>query len=115
MEMCDLAVGVLQTGTMRAMNIFGLGGKIPGRVQSDQPGGVDGSHGRQQTGFIKSPMQSIKEPKELARFHRVQCLAEVVVARDGGHLKKGTGVVASAGFFHVLLEAQEGRTLGEED
>ena len=96
------------------MDVLGLGGKIPGGVQRDQPGVAHRPHGLQQTCFRKGAVQLIKEAKEVARFDRIQGLADVIIRGDLFHLEKGVGVVVATGLFHVLLKAQEGGTLGEE-
>src|SRR5258708_27541740 len=51
----------------------------------------------------------------MLRWNRVERLADVIVTGDLLHEEERTGVVATRGFFHVLLEAQEGRALGEEN
>ena len=46
---------------------------------------------------------------------RVQRLANVIVGGDALNLEQTAGIVAGAGLFHVPLETQERRTLGEEN
>ena len=96
------------------MDVFGLGGKVPGGVQRDEPGATHRPHGRQQTGLIEGAVQFIKETEQVAGFDRIKGLADVIVRGDALDLEERTGVVATARRFHVLLETQERRALGEE-
>jgi hypothetical protein len=80
--MSDLAGGVLEAGAVLAVNVFGLRGEIPGGVQEDEPGVLDRAHGLQQPRFRKSLVQIIKETKQFTRFHRVERLADVIIARN---------------------------------
>ena len=76
---------------------------------------MNGPHGRQQTQFIEGPVQIIEERHQMFRRDRVERLTEVIVRGDALDLEKRAGVVAGAGLFHVPLETQERRTLGEEN
>ena len=51
----------------------------------------------------------------MARFHRIEHLSNVVIARDGLDLKQGTGVVTPSGLLHRLLVTQKRRALSEKD
>jgi len=98
-----------------AVDVFGLRGEIPRGIQRDEPGVLHRAHGLQQTRFIKSLVQIIKEAEQLARLDRVEHLTDVVITGDALDAKEGTGVVAAVRLLHVLLETQEGGTLGKED
>jgi hypothetical protein len=76
---------------------------------------LDRPHGRQQTQFIEGPVQIIEERHQMFRRDRVQRLTDVIVRGDALDLEKRAGVVAGAGLFHVPLETQKRRTLGEEN
>lgn len=113
--MSGLALGVSDTGTVGAMDALGLGGKIPGGIQGDESGAAHGPHGLQHARLIEGLVQIIKEAEEVVRLDRVERLADVVIGGDTLDLEEGTGVVASAGLLHLLLETQERGALGEED
>jgi hypothetical protein len=113
-EMSGVVLAVLDAGTIGAVDVFGGGGKVPGSVDRDEPGAAHRAHGLQQTRLRKGLVQVIKETKKVARLDRVERLADVIVGGDALHLEKRSGVVPARGFFHVLLKAQEGGTLGEE-
>ena len=114
-KMRALALGVLNAGTVRAMDVFGLGRKIPGGVQGDESGVADGPHGLQQSFLLEGLVQIIEQTVEVMRFDRVEDLADVIVSGDALDLKERAGVVASVGLFHSSLETQERGVLGEKD
>ena len=114
-KMRDLAVGVRDAGTVGAVDIFGGGGKVPRRIQRDEPGVLHRAHGRQHTQFIKGPVEIIEQFHQMLRRDRVERLADVIVGGDACDSEEGAGVIAAAGLFHVPLETQERGTLGEED
>jgi len=114
-EMNELAFGVAEAGTMAAVNVLRLGREIPGGVQGDEAGLLNGPHGFEQTGFIKGLVQVIKEAEKAGSFDGVQRLADVVIAGNVLDLEERPSVVAADDLLHVLLETQEGRALGEED
>lgn len=72
-------------------------------------------HRLEQTGLRKALVQVIEEAENLGGFNRIERLADVIIAGDALDLEQRPGVVAAGGFFHVLLETEEGRTLREED
>ena len=108
------AVRVPETGTLRAMNVFGLRGEIPRRISCDEPGVLDGPHGRPQTLLSKGFMQIIEPLHQRFRRNRVERLAKVIIRGAGLDLEKRAGINAGAGQFHVPLETQERGALGEE-
>ncbi len=114
-EMSDLAFGVPEAGTVRAVNVFGLGREMPSGVQRDEQGVLHRPYGFEQTRFGKGLVQIIKQAEKVGSFDRVEYLAKVVIARNALDLKEGMGVVAAAGFFHVLVETEEGGTLGKKN
>jgi hypothetical protein len=96
------------------MNVFGLRGKIPGGVQGDEAGVMDCAHRWQQAGLLESLVQIVKEAEEVAGLHRVERLADLVVARDAPDPEQRPSIVAPLGLLHVLLKAQKRGALGEE-
>ena len=114
-EMRDLPLGVAEAGTARAMNVFGLRGKVPSGIQRDEPGVSHRPHGGEQTGLIEGLVQIIKQTEQVAGGNRIKRLADVIVSGDAPDLEQGTGVVTPARLLHVLLETQERRALSEED
>jgi hypothetical protein len=60
-------------------------------------------------------VEIIKQTEEVAGFNRIERLADVIVGGNVLDLEQGTGVVATARLFHVLLETQERRALREKD
>ena len=114
-EMSRVALGMTDGRTVGTMDVFGLGGKIPCGIQRDQARLAHRAHGPEQTAFIKSLMQIVKKAEQMTRFDWVECLADVIIAGDLFHQEERTGIVATAGLFHVLLETEEGGALGEEN
>lgn len=114
-KMGDPAVGVAETGTVGAVDVFGGGGEIPGGIQREEPGAAAGAHGLEQTALVEGAMRFLEETEEMLRLDRVQHLADVIVRRDALDLEERAGVVAAAGRLHVLLEAQERGALREEN
>jgi hypothetical protein len=96
------------------VDVFGLRGEVPRRIQRDEPRVSDRAHGREHTQFIEGPVQIIEERHQMFRLDRVERLADVIVGGDALDLEKRAGIVAGAGLFHVPLETQERGTLGEE-
>lgn len=68
---------MLDTRTVRAMDVFGLGREIPGGVQGDEPGVAHGPHGLEQTDLIEGLVQLIKETKQMPGRDRVERVASV--------------------------------------
>ena len=114
-EMSGRSVRVPEAGTMGAMDVFGLRGKIPGGIQRDEAGVADGAHLLQQPRLVESLVEIVKETEEMTGLNRIERLADVIVAGNAFDLKERAGVVATAGLFHGLLETQERRALGEKD
>ncbi len=69
-EMRGLAARVLKAGTTGAVDVFGLGGKIPGRIQGDETGAVHRAHGLQHPGLVEGLVEIIEEAEEMTRLHR---------------------------------------------
>ena len=97
------------------MDVFGLGGKIPGGVQREEPGVLDRAHGLQQARLIEGAVEFVKQTEQMVRRDRIQRLADVIVRGDAPDLEQRASIVLPLDLFHVLLKAQERGALGEED
>ena len=113
--MGQLSILTLQRGAVRAVNVFGLRGEIPGAVQSDETGAVDAAEIIEKALFLQGLINTVVNGKEFLGLHRIEHVADMLGCGDLVDLEEALSVASALVLFHGLLVGQEGRALGEED
>lgn len=102
---------------MRAVNIVGLRGKVPGAVQGNELGMMDraGPHGFQDALLIKGLEKIIEEIVEMSGTDRIKSFSNMVIRGNFPDLKETMSIGGGACLLHGPLEGEKRRTLSEED
>ena len=108
----DLARLMFEVRTLWAMNL--LGGEIPGAVQGNQGGSMDGTKALEDFVFAERLVNAVIHRIERFRRDGVQHVPDLIVAGDGLDLEEALRVVVAPGGLHGLLMGQERRRLSEE-